>query len=107
MDFIMPHCSPSEERVCYILCGYHLTFEEKAAFAELLVLKIESVFICAGFKGRKGEGLQHHSSACSLQSRKGQKCYFPLQCIQPGFRLSQNWVEAFSPLEQKKKKIKR
>lgn len=98
MDFIMPHCSPSEERVCYILCGYHLTFEEKAAFAELLVLKIESVFICAGFKGRRGEGLQHHSSACSPQSRKGQKCYFPLQCIQPGFKLSQNWVETFSHL---------
>lgn len=30
MDFIMPRCSPWEERVCYILCGYHLTFEEKS-----------------------------------------------------------------------------
>lgn len=48
-----------------------LHFEEKAAFAKLLVLKIESVFVCAGFKGRKDEGLEHHSSACSLQSRKG------------------------------------
>lgn len=87
-----------ERRGCatsFVVTTSHL--RKKAAFAELLVLKIESVFMCAGFKGRKGEGLQHLSSACSPQS-KGQKCYFPLQCIQPGFKLSQNWVEAFFPL---------
>lgn len=75
MDFIMAHCSPSLERVCYILCGYHLTFEEKAAFAELLVLKIESVFICAGLKGRKGEGLQHHSSLLSTRQKRAEMLF--------------------------------
>lgn len=48
-----------------------LRFEEKAAFAKLLVQKMELVFICTRFKGRKHEGLEHHSSACSLQSRRG------------------------------------
>lgn len=50
-------------------------FEEKTAIATLLVLKMESEFICGRSKARKKEGLQHSSSACSLQPRKGLEMY--------------------------------
>jgi len=63
------HLPRGECAVSFVVTTLH--FEEEAAFAKLLVLRMESVFVCARFEGRKDEGLERHSSACSLQSRKG------------------------------------
>lgn len=55
-------------------------------------------------KGRRDEGLEHPPLLLCTKGRN----VFSLQCIQPGFKPLQNWVETFCLLDlvKKRKKIK-